>query len=144
MLCCRLVSDKQKCIKTCYKIKNNNKSQVYYKLYTNVQNNDKKNKEQDNDEDDCDAEDAIVHDTNDNVNVWEEDNIHLYMSPKDINKKHLIVYYKPPRKLMHNCFMKNSYFLQNLAHNFMYLCFCRSYYHPHQNYHYTNRRLGTF
>lgn len=123
LLCCRrhLVSDKQKCIKTCYKIKNNNKSQVYYnKLYTNVNNDE-------------------VDDDNDvDYHNWEEDNIHLFMSPKDTNKKHLIVYYKPTRKFINS----DSYFLQNLAHNFMYLCFCRSYHH--QNYHYPNRRLGTF
>lgn len=108
------------------------KSQVYYKLYTNVQ------RDIDDDDNNRDAGD---------MNEFEEDNVGLFMSCSEKNKKHMIVYYNPPRKL--TCSTSSSghhrvgasYFLQNLAHNFMFLCFCRSYHH---NYHYPPRRLGTF
>lgn len=110
----RLLSDKQKCINKSY----NSKSQVYYKLYTNVQTDNETNSAE--------------------ANAMDEDNVGLFVTHSAI-KKQVIVYYDPPKKLESSCRQNASFFLQNMAHNFISLCFCRSHYH-----HYPSRRLGTF
>lgn len=104
----------------------NNKSQVVYKLYTNddveVNNDDKDN---DDDADDFDVK---------------ENNLKFHHHQRQCqNKKQVMVYYKPTssNKSYFEGASSKSYFLQNLAHNFMFLCFCRSH-------HYHQRRLGTF
>ena len=156
-------SDKQKCINLNHTNNNNNNnymSQVYYKLLY-ADPNANANGIQRNIENDDDLE----HDKEEKDE--EEDNVYLFMPCKG-EKKHLIVYYKPPKKLQlpsvtfcsstsDYIFNNTSYYLQHFAQNFMYFCFCRSYqnhqhrrqtqqhyYNHHHLHHYTPRRLGTF
>ncbi|KAI8128053.1 Autophagy-related protein 101 [Lucilia cuprina] len=123
----RLLSDKEKCINLSYNIK----SQVYYKLYANVQS------DIDDDDDANDNDDVDI----DESDMKKEEQVGLFMSCRDKNKKHMIVYFNPARSATAAVYQQRdrSYFLQNLAHNLMFFCFCRSYHH---NYHYTPRRLA--
>lgn len=155
-------SDKQKCINLNHTNNNNNsyKSHVYYKLLY-ADPNPQPNAEPNADGVQCNVknDDALDNEKE------KEDNVYLFM-PYEGQKKHLIVYYKPPKKLQLNSttyatstsdqvFNNTTYYLQHFAQNLMYLCFCRSFHHrqhrrqnqqhyDHHLHHYTPRRLGTF